>query len=233
MSDDLSNWTPRPKPERVTLNGYLVRLEPLIAAKHGDALFIAETEGDASERFRFLPDDVPNDRDAYKAWLKKAEANQEMMFWVVVDQATGKVIGRQTLMRIDAANGVVEIGNIHWGPAMQRSARATEAFYLHAAYVFDNLGYRRFEWKLNNDNQPSHKAALRFGFSFEGVFRQHLIVKGLNRDTAWYAMIDKDWHVIKAAFERWLHSDNFDSNGQQIERLEAIRERLNGGQIKG
>jgi RimJ/RimL family protein N-acetyltransferase len=232
MSKDLKNWTPRPKPQRVTLSGRFVRLEPLNVAQHGDALFVAETEGDAEERFRYLYDTVPASRADYGLWLAKAEASEDPLFFVVIDQATNAVIGRQTLMRIDAANGVVEIGNIHWGPQMQRSAKSTEAFYLHAAYVFDDLGYRRFEWKLNNDNAPSHKAALRFGYAAEGVFRQHLVVKGLNRDTAWYAMIDADWPVIKAAFERWLHPDNFDSNGQQIKRLEAIREQLNGGQVK-
>jgi RimJ/RimL family protein N-acetyltransferase len=230
---DLSNWKPRPRPERVTLHGKQVRLEPLNAKKHGDELFAAEIEGDADARFKYLYDTVPASREAYEPWLIRAEASEDPLFSVVIDQKTSAVIGRQTLMRIDAANGVVEIGNIHWGPAMQRSAKATEAFYLHAKHVFDDLGYRRFEWKLNNLNQPSHKAALRFGYSAEGIFRQHLVVKGLNRDTAWYAMIDKDWPVIKAALERWLHPDNFDSKGQQVERLEAIRERLHGGQAKG
>ena len=232
MIADLSNWTPRPKPERATLQGKLVRLEPLSAAKHGDGLYAAETEGDAEARFAYLPDKVPTSREAYAPWLAKAEASDDPLFSVVIDQETSTVIGRQTLMRIDATNGVVETGNIHWGPQMQRSPKSTEAFYLHASYVFDTLGYRRFEWKLNNLNQPSHKAALRFGFSFEGIFRQHLVVKGQNRDTAWYAMIDKDWPVIKQAFETWLQPSNFDASGQQIARLEDIRDGLNGGQIK-
>ena len=230
---DLSNWTPRQRPERITLQGRYVRLEPLNAAQHGDGLFIAETEGDAEARFAYLYDTVPASRAAYQLWLDKAAASEDPLFFVVIDQETSAVIGRQTLMRIDAANGVIETGNIHWGPHMQRSPKSTEAFYLHAKHVFDDLGYRRFEWKLNNLNQPSHKAAVRFGFTFEGIFRQHLVVKGQNRDTAWYAMIDKDWPLIKAAFERWLHLDNFDSNGVQIERLEAIREKLNGRQAEG
>ena len=233
MTSDLSNWAGRPKPERAALHGKLVRLEPLNAAKHGDALYAAEIAGDAEERFRYLYDTVPTSRAAYQPWLDKAEASEDPLFSVVIEQATNAVIGRQTLMRIDAANGVVETGNIHWGPQMQRSPKSTEAFYLHASYVFDTLGYRRFEWKLNNLNEPSHKAALRFGFSFEGIFRQHLVVKGQNRDTAWYAMIDKNWPVIKQAFETWLQPSNFDQSGQQIARLEDIRDGLNGGQIKG
>jgi RimJ/RimL family protein N-acetyltransferase len=223
MTKDLSNWTPRPKPERVTLKGRYVRLEPLNAGKHGNELFAAETEGDAAARFRYLYDTVPASRVDYAPWLAKAEASEDPLFSVVVDQATNAVIGRQTLMRIDAANGVVEIGNIHWCPAMAGTAKSTEAFYLHARHVFDDLGYRRFEWKLNNENAPSHKAALRFGYTAEGVFRQHLVVKGLNRDTAWYAMIDSDWPVIKRGFERWLQPDNFDSSGTQIKRLEELR----------
>lgn len=230
MTDDLSNWTPRPKPERVILHGKHVRLEPLSAAQHGDGLFAAETSGDADARFRYLYDMPPVSREAYQPWLDKAESSEDPLFSAVIDQKTNQIVGRQTLMRIDAANGVVEIGNIHWTPAMAGSPKSTEAFYLHAKHVFDDLGYRRFEWKLNNLNKPSHKAALRFGYTAEGIFRQHLVVKGLNRDTAWYAMIDKDWPIIKQAFELWLQPSNFDAEGQQIARLEDIRKTLNGGQ---
>ena len=132
----------------------------------------------------------------------------------------------QTLMRIDAANGVVEIGNIYWGPLIARKAAATEALYLFAHYAFDVLGYRRFEWKCNNDNVPSKKAAVRFGFQPDGVFRQHLVVKGLNRDTAWFPMTDKDRVKLKPAYEAWLSPENFDATGQQKLKLEEIREQL-------
>jgi RimJ/RimL family protein N-acetyltransferase len=233
MIVDLKNWTPRPRPERVTLNGRYVRLEPLNAVKHGDDLYAAAIEGDAESRFRYLFDNTPQTRSEFDAWLTKAEASQEPLFYAVVDQRANESVGRQTLMRIDPAHGVIETGNIHWGPKMQRSPRSTEALFLHAAYVFDVLGYRRFEWKCNNDNAPSKVAALRFGFSFEGIFRNHMVAKGGNRDTAWYAMIDDDWPVIKQAFELWLAPENFDSKGQQIKRLEPIREKLNGGQAKG
>jgi RimJ/RimL family protein N-acetyltransferase len=233
MNTDLSNWKPRPKPERITLSGKHVRLEPLSAARHGDRLFATETEGDVEARFRYLYDTVPASREVFELWLLKNEASEDPLMSVVIDQNTNQIIGRQTLMRIDAANGVVEIGNINWGPKMQRSPKSTEAFYLHAKHVFDDLGYRRFEWKLNNNNQPSHNAAHRFGYTAEGVFRQHLVVKGLNRDTAWYAMIDKDWPIIKQAFELWLQPSNFDGEGQQIARLEDIRKTLYGGQAQG
>ena len=141
----------------------------------------------------------------------------------MIDKASGRVAGRQSFMRIDTANGVIEIGNILWNGLVARKPAATEALYLFARHAFDNLGYRRFEWKCNAENEPSRSAALRFGFSFEGVFRQHLIVKGRNRDTAWFAMIDKEWPTIGRALEEWLDPENFDSEGQQKRRLGEIR----------
>src|SRR5690606_29794587 len=137
--------------------------------------------------------------------------------------ASGAVGGRQTYMRTDAANGVTEIGNILWNKPASRMPAATEALFLFARHVFDDLGYRRFEWKCNSLNELSRRAALRFGFDFEGGFRQHLVVKGKNRDTAWYAMIDKDWPTIGRAMEEWLDPANFDSEGRQKRRLEDIR----------
>ena len=125
-------------------------------------------------------------------------------------------------MRIDPANGVIEIGNIYWGPLMSRKPAATEAQFLFTQYVFDELGYRRYEWKCNNRNEPSKRAAQRFGFTFEGVFRQHMVVKGENRDTAWYSIIDKEWPALKQAYEGWLDPANFDADGQQKRRLEDI-----------
>jgi RimJ/RimL family protein N-acetyltransferase len=226
MTNGLSNWTPRPRPQRVALEGRFVRLEPLSAARHGDDLHAAATDAGAAERFLWLPETVPASRDAFSQWLDKAEASEDPLFFAVVDPATGRALGRQTLMRIDVANGVIETGNIHWGPDMQRSPRSTEALFLHACHVFDTLGYRRFEWKCNNRNAPSKAAALRFGFTFEGVFRNHMIVKGENRDTAWFAMIDDDWPVIKQAFELWLSPANFGAQGRQIRRLEDIRASL-------
>ena len=148
------------------------------------------------------------------------------MFFAVIDLASRRVAGRQTLMRIDPANGVVEIGNILWSSIMARKPAATEAFYLFARHVFDELGYRRFEWKCDNLNAPSKRAALRFGFQFEGIFRQHLVIKGRNRDTAWFSMIDGEWPPIRRALEAWLEESNFDEHGQQIARLTDLRARM-------
>jgi len=220
---DLAHWTPRPRPERRVLDGRFVRLEPLSAARHGDGLFAASTVPDAASRFRYLAEVPPDSRAAFQPWLDKAEASDDPLYFAVIDKASGAVAGRQTFLRTDPANGVTEIGHIYWGPAVARRPAATEALYLFARHAFDDLGYRRFEWKCNNANEPSKRAAIRFGFSFEGVFRQHLIIKGENRDTAWYSIIDGEWPIVKAAFEAWLDPSNFDAAGNQLRRLEEIR----------
>lgn len=223
MSEDLKNWQPRPRPERKVLEGRYVRLEPLDAARHGDGLFEASSVTDADGRFRWLFEVPPESRAAFQPWLDKVEASSDPLFFAVIDKASGKVAGRQTLMRIEPAFGVIEIGNINWGPLIARKPAATEAQFLFAQYAFDELGYRRYEWKCNNNNEPSKRAAERFGFSFEGIFRQHLVVKSENRDTAWYSIIDKEWPALKKAYEAWLDPANFDAAGQQKRRLEAFR----------
>lgn len=217
---DLTAWTPRPRPERSVLRGRYARLEPLDPARHGPELLAAAQA--APERFRWLFEEAPRDAAALAAWLARAAASPDPMFWAVIDAATGRAEGRQALMRIDPANGVVEIGNILWGPAIAGTRVATEALYLHARHVFDDLGYRRFEWKCHDLNVPSKRAALRFGFVFEGVFRQHMVHKGANRDTAWFAMIDADWPALRARFEAWLDPANFDAEGRQRRRLAEV-----------
>lgn len=222
MTDDLKNWQPRPRPERVVLEGRYVRLEPL-AAQHGDGLYEAATVADAGQRFRWLFENAPDDRAAFDAWLEKSSASQDPLFFAVIDKASGRIAGRQTLMRIDPAFGVIEIGNIYWGPLVSRRPAATEAQFLFARYVFEDLGYRRYEWKCNNRNEPSKRAAERFGFQFEGIFRQHMVVKGENRDTAWYSIIDKEWPLLRQAYKDWLDPANFDADGNQKRRLEEFR----------
>ena len=223
LPDDLSNWQKRPRPERKTMEGRYVRLEPLDAARHGDGLFEASSISDADGRFAWLPEYPPQSRAAFQPWLEKAEASEDPLFFAVIDKASGKVAGRQTLMRIDPANGVIEIGNIYWGPLISRKPAATEAQFLFMRYAFDDLGYRRYEWKCNNNNAPSKRAAERFGFKFEGIFRQHIVVKGENRDTAWYSVIDKEWPALRKAYEAWLDPANFDAQGAQKKRLEDFR----------
>ena len=223
MTTDLRNWQPRPRPARETLEGRFVRLEPLSAAKHGDGLYEATSVLDADQRLRYLGEYPPQSRAEFQPWLDKAEASEDPLYFAVIDKKTGKVGGRQTFLRIDPANGVIEIGHIYWGPLISRQPAATEAHFLFMQYAFDGLGYRRWEWKCNNRNEPSKRAADRFGFKFEGVFRQHMIIKGENRDTAWYSVIDGEWPALRQAYQDWLDPANFDAEGKQKRRLEEFR----------
>ena len=222
-SHDLSGWTPRARPARKVLDGRYARLEPLTAALHGDDLYHASTPKDAEARFAWLPETPPQNKAAYHDWATAAEASKDPLYFAVIDKATGKAGGRQTLMRHDTANGVIEVGHIYWGPQIAGQRTATEALFLFASYVFDELGYRRFEWKCNDANSPSKSAAQRFGFSPEGVFRQAMVIKGANRDTAWFSIIDSEWPALKAGFETWLNPSNFDGDGQQIHKLTECR----------
>jgi RimJ/RimL family protein N-acetyltransferase len=219
IATDLSNWRGVSRPERTPHDGLYARLEPLDPARHGADLLASGQAPGAEDRFRYLFEEPPTDKAAFTVWLEKVAASADPMFFAVIDKSTGKAEGRQALMRIDPVHGVIEIGSILWGPAIARTRVATEALYLFASRAFDTLGYRRFEWKCNNLNEPSKRAALRFGFTFEGVFRQHMVVKGKSRDTAWFAMIDRDWPALKANYERWLQPANFDQAGRQLTKL--------------
>jgi RimJ/RimL family protein N-acetyltransferase len=208
---------PCPRPARAVLEGRYATLEPLALA-HVEGLMAASAD---AASFDYLFDVPPKGRDDLRAWIEQRMKSEDPLFHTVVDKASGVAGGRQTFMRITPEHGVIEIGNILWGPAIARTRVATEALYLAARYVFEDLGYRRFEWKCNDLNEPSKRAARRFGFAFEGVFRQHMWVKGANRDTAWFAMLDRDWPAIRAAYERWLDPANFDAAGRQRSRLEV------------
>lgn len=218
---DLSAWTPRERPRREPMEGRFVRLEPIDAARHGDALFAA-TAGEP-DRFRYLREPPPKDRASLQPWLDEAETSADPLWFTVIDKPSGQIVGRQAFMRIDQAFGVIEIGSILWSERMAKTPAATEALYLFARHAFDDLGYRRFEWKCDNRNEPSKSAALRFGFTFEGVFRQHMIVKGQSRDTAWFSMLDGEWPAIREAFDKWLDPANFHADGRQRKRLADIR----------
>ncbi len=172
----------------------------------------------AEERFRYLFE-APQSRPDFERWLARSAASEDPLYVAVIDSANGRCEGRQALMRIVPEHGVIEIGSILWGPAIARTRVATEALFLFARHAFDDLGYRRFEWKCNALNEPSRRAAARFGFSFEGIFRQHMMVKGESRDTAWFSLIDKEWPALRQVFERWLDPANFDHKGRQKKRL--------------
>ncbi len=211
---------PCARPAMAALDGRYVRLEPLAAA-HAADLYEASAAPGAERRFAYLFDLPPATPADMTAWIAKMAAGEDPMFSAVIDKASGRAAGRQALMRITPEHGVIEIGHILWGPAISRTRASTEALYLAARYIFEDLGYRRFEWKCNNLNEPSKTAALRFGFSFEGVFRQHMWGKGANRDTAWFSMLDAEWPRLRKEYDRWLAPENFDPAGKQLSKLQA------------
>lgn len=210
---------PAKRPERVALDGRYCRLEPIDTARHGDQLWLASTPPDAARRYRYLFEPPPASRAEFDAWLAKAQASVDPLVFAVIDKRTGRCEGRQTLMRITPEHRCIEIGSIYWGPAISQTSVTTEANFLFAKYAFDDLGYRRFEWKCDALNAPSRRAAERFGFTYEGLFRRAVIIKGRSRDTTWFAMVDDDWPALKAAYQRWLEPANFDPAGQQKLRL--------------
>jgi RimJ/RimL family protein N-acetyltransferase len=219
----MSAPTPAARPARAPLPGDRVVLEPLDARVHAAALFAAGHD-DADERlWEFLPYGPFADERELEGWLATAAASGDPLFYAIVPRASGQAAGVASYLRMTPEHGVIEIGHLWFGAALQRTPAATEAVFLLARHAFDDLGHRRLEWKCDARNERSRRAAERFGFTFEGVFRQHQIVKGRNRDTAWYAMLDGDWPRVRAGFERWLAPANFDEAGRQRATLEALR----------
>ncbi len=217
---DAVNASVAPLPERVSMDGRYVRLEPVDPATHGPALWEGVHGND--HLWAYLFSGPYADRAGLDAYLTKIASADDPLFFAIVDKRSNRAVGMASLMRIDPANRVIEVGGILYTPALQQTRGATEAMYLMAKYAFD-LGYRRYEWKCNDLNAPSRIAALRLGFTFEGIFRQHMIAKGRNRDTAWYSMLDSEWPACRSAFERWLAPGNFDESGKQKSALAALR----------
>jgi RimJ/RimL family protein N-acetyltransferase len=215
------------RPGPVVLEGRSCRVEKTDPARHGDSLWRAVKDDESL--FTYMGYGPFADRAAFDAWLGARAGAAAPFSYSVIDKASGEAAGTVTLMEIRPAMRVIEMGNIVYGTPLQRTLAATEAQYLVARYVFEALGYRRYEWKCNALNGPSRRAALRLGFTFEGLFRQHMIVKGRNRDTAWFSMLDSEWPTRKAAFERWVAPENFDADGRQ--RLSLAT--LNGQGFEG
>ncbi len=228
----LANWTPREQPARTTLEGRLCRLEPL-DIRHADALFEAYQAAKDGRDWTYLPVERSDDRALFKAYVATQSACADPLHYAIFDNVCDRPVGAAALMRIDPANGVIEIGHVNYSPLLQRRAAGTEAIYLLMRRVFDELGYRRLEWKCDSLNLSSRRAAVRYGFSFEGVFRQALVTKGRNRDTAWYAIIDGDWPAARQAIERWLAPGNFDEYGSQRRPLSSFRACADGEPIRG
>jgi RimJ/RimL family protein N-acetyltransferase len=223
---DLSQFKGCPAPQPVTLEGRYVTAVPFDRAQHLEKLWDALGGLGINDLLKYFPQDGFLNSQAFGDWIDGAQSAFGWVTLVFIDNATGDVVGMASYMRPDPKNGVVEVGSVAHGIKMKRSPLATEAHYLMARHVFDDLGYRRYEWKCHNENQPSRATAKRYGFMFEGVFRQHMVAKGANRDTAWFSMIDGEWPLIRQAFETWLAPDNFDADGVQKQKLEDIRARL-------
>ena len=214
MSISPADWKGVPAPTATLLEGRFIRLERLDPARHADELFAAlEGPGADPKLWDYLPYGPFPERNVFNTWLNNHAAASDPYFFAVIDRASAQVQGILSLMSIVPAQGRIEIGHVTFGAPMQRSPRSTEAVYLLAKHSFD-LGYRRLEWKCNNGNARSKYAAERLGFSFEGVFRQHMVVKGQNRDTAWYSILDGEWPTIAAGFEQWLSDENQTPDGQ-------------------
>lgn len=213
--------TPAKRPAPVTIEGRYGRIEKLNAAKHASSLWDAVKGHD--EVWAYLFSGPFSERADFDAYIEMFASRDDPYAYAILDKED-RPVGFATLMEIRPVNRVIEVGNILYSPLLQRTPLATEVQYLLARYAFDELGNRRYEWKCNALNEPSRRAALRFGFTFEGIFRQHMIVKGRNRDTSWYAMMDHEWPSRKAAFEAWLALENFDAQGRQKKKLEAFRD---------
>ena len=220
-------WKPARLPERIPLEGATVVLEPVDPGRHAKDLF--SSTSDAPELWKHLAYGPFASQVAFSEWLKERAATDDPLFFAIIDRAAGTARGMASYLRMEPAHGVIEIGHIWFAPELQRTRQATEAIYLLARHAFDVLGYRRLEWKCDSLNAPSRRAAERFGFVFEGIFRQHMVVKGRSRDTAWYGMTDGDWPLRRAAFEAWLSPGNFDAAGHQRESLSAVRARIEPG----
>jgi len=213
------DWKPVPPPGPVTLRGRYVTLEPLSAGNHAAALWQATK--DHHELWTWLAQGPYSNAIEMMDELERWRKAESALLLAIVPGETSLAAGWASYMRIKPANGVIEVGNVLFSPSLQRTRAATEAMYLMAGHVFDHLGYRRYEWKCNAENEPSRRAAERLGFTFEGVFRQHMVVKGQSRDTAWFSMLDREWPARKRTFEAWLDPANFDENGLQLKSLGA------------
>ena len=219
---DLPNWNPPPFPPHEPIAGRYARLEPLNPEKHARDIYDAQLEDTKGERWTYSFTGPYADFAAYEAWMRSAQTSRDPQFYAIVDVATGKAVGSASYLRIEPKHGVIEVGHIYFSPRLAQTRAATEAIYLLVSNAFD-MGYRRFEWKCDSCNLPSRRAATRFGFTYEGTFRQAIVNKGRNRDTTWFAIIDKDWNGgLKDAYLRWLDAGNFDAAGRQHTKLSEL-----------
>ena len=218
----MCHWAPPELPPQTPMEGRHCRLEPLDVARHAEDLYLAYRADAENRLWTYVSSGPFEDFETFRHWAEGSCHRTDPLVHAIIDLATQRAVGLASYMRIDPENGVIEVGSIKYAPALQRTVAGTEAMYLMMKRVFDELGYRRYEWKCNDLNAASKRAAARYGFTFEGVFRQAAVVKGRSRDTAWFSIIDKDWPAIRRAFEAWLSPRNFCDDGSQIRDLRSF-----------
>ncbi len=219
-------WSIRSLPESVALQGVFCRLEPLSANLHASELYEAYATAPDGRDWTYMFAGPFRDEGEYRRYAEQAAQASDPKHFAVIDVARGQAVGTLALMRIKPAHGVIEVGHVAFSPLLKQKPAATEAQFLLMQYVFEKLGYRRYEWKCDSLNAPSRRAAERLGFTFEGIFRQAVVYKGRNRDTAWFAITDKEWPLMKQAFQAWLSQSNFDGRRAQRRSLAEIRRSL-------
>ncbi len=216
------DWAARPRPPREATEGRHARIEPIDPDRHAADLFAANAADAQGRMWTYMPYGPFATLSDYRRWIEEACLGDDPLYHAICDRRTGRAAGVASYLRIEPKVGVIEIGHIALAPVLQKTIAATEAMFLMMGRVFDELGYRRYEWKCDALNQPSRRAAERLGFTFEGIFRHATLYKGRNRDTAWYAVIDQDWPALKRAYEGWLDPGNFDPDGRQRQSLSTL-----------
>jgi RimJ/RimL family protein N-acetyltransferase len=223
LGDPVPHWTPRRRPSRDPMSGRFCTLEGIDVERHSVQLHAANVRDAKGAMWTYLAYGPFATLEDYRAWVRRNSEGDDPIFYAVIPRDSGQACGVASYLRIKPEAGSIEVGGIAYSPLLQRTGAATEAMYLMMRLAFDELGYRRYEWKCNALNAPSRAAAERLGFTFEGIFRQAQVVKGGNRDTAWYSILDTEWPALKAAFERWLDPANFDAQGRQRQKLADLR----------
>jgi RimJ/RimL family protein N-acetyltransferase len=224
IGEPVPGWTPRARPPRTPMQGRHCRVVALDAAAHAAALHRAYAADAEGRNWTYLPYGPFDSAEEYAAWVESAQESESEVFYAIEELPSGRPVGVASYLRIDPAMGCIEVGHLSYAPALQRTAASTEAMSLMMRRVFDELGYRRYEWKCDSLNAPSIAAAKRLGFRSEGTFLQAVVMKGRNRDTTWLSILDKEWPAVRSALEAWLDPSNFDANGSQKRRLEDIRD---------
>ncbi|MFT4542457.1 MAG: RimJ/RimL family protein N-acetyltransferase [Planctomycetota bacterium] len=222
IGESVDGWSPRARPSTEAIEGHHCRIETLDVDRHGADLSHVFVAGSEDPQWTYLSYGPFDSAEAFLSWLKPAAGSDDPMFHAIVDSRSNQAVGLASYLRIEPEIGSIEVGHIHFSPRLGRTTAATEAMYLMMRRAFDELGYRRYEWKCDALNEKSRRAASRFGFQFEGVFRQHLVYKGRNRDTAWFSILDSEWPRLREAYQSWLAPDNFDEAGEQRQSLRQL-----------